>query len=332
MAGKEIQLSLERLDVGFPDRLLLSSIRASACSGELVAVIGHNGVGKSTLLRTIAGIRTRLGGEIRIDGKETSEMGRKEFASLVGYVSTEQVNTPNMKVFDLVALGRFSYTNWMGSLTDEDRSIVLHSIEKVGMSHLVRRDIDQLSDGEKQRAMIARVLAQDTRLLVMDEPTAFLDIKNRFEVLHLLKSLASTFGKTVIMSTHDLQSALGESDKIWLLTNGELKEGAPEDMVLNGSFDNLFGEAQIKFRKSDGLFHHSREERGAACIKGDGLNRLWTARAIKRLGFRIKESVAADEMTVFAGEQNNEWIVTVAGKKMIFTTIYDMAEWIKREV
>jgi len=282
-------LSVVDLGIGFPERLIIPSINASVFSGELVSVIGHNGTGKSTLLGTLAGIRKKLAGEIRINGKDTSVMSRKEFASMVGYVSTEQVNAPDMKVYDLVALGRFAYTNWMGSITGEDKKIIFDSIEKVGLSRLMYRNIGELSDGEKQRAMIARVLAQDTSLLIMDEPTAFLDLRNRYEIIHLLQSLAVSGKKTIILSTHDLQSALGESDKIWLLTDGALEEGAPEDLVLKGSFDNLFGESLLKFRKSDGNFYPVREEKESVCIRGEGLMKQWTIRAMKRLGFRIKE-------------------------------------------
>lgn len=323
-------LSITNLDIGFPERLIIPAINASVFRGELVALIGHNGTGKSTLLRTLAGLRKKLGGEVKINGIDTSQMSRREFASLVGYVSTEQVNAPNMKVYDLVALGRFAYTNWMGTITGEDKRIVFDSIGKVGLSDLAYRNIGELSDGEKQRAMIARVLAQDTSLLIMDEPTAFLDIRNRHEIIHLLQTLASSGEKTVILSTHDLQSAIGESDKIWLLTDGALEEGAPEDLVLKGSFDNLFGDSILKFRKSDGNFYPVREEKGSVCIRGEGLMKQWTARAMKRLGFRIKENVSPGEITITADDTTDEWTIQSGETRIVFKSIYSMVAWIKR--
>ncbi len=310
--------------------MIIPSINSSVFQGELVSVIGHNGTGKSTLLGTLAGIRKKLSGEIRINGKDTSLMSRKEFASMVGYVSTEQVNAPDMKVYDLVALGRFAYTNWMGSITGEDKKIIFDSIEKVGLSRLIYSNIGELSDGEKQRAMIARVLAQDTSILVMDEPTAFLDLRNRYEIIHLLQSLAVSGKKTIILSTHDLQSALGESDKIWLLTDGALEEGAPEDLVLKGSFDNLFGDSLLKFRKSDGNFYPVREEKDSVCIRGEGLMKQWTIRAMKRMGFRVKENVAVNEITITSDEKNNEWTLQQGEINRVFNSIYSMVFWIKR--
>lgn len=323
-------LSAANLDIGYPHRLIIPSINASVFRGEFVAVIGHNGTGKSTLLRTLAGLRKKLGGEVRINGTDTSEMSRREFACMVGYVSTEQVNAPDMKVYDLVALGRFAYTNWMGNITGEDKRIIFDSIGKVGLSGQVYRNLGELSDGEKQRAMIARVLAQDTSLLIMDEPTAFLDIKNRHEIIHLLKTLASSGEKTVILSTHDLQSAIGESDKIWLLTDGALEEGAPEDLVLKGSFDNLFGDSILKFRKSDGNFYPVREEKGSVCIRGEGLMKQWTIKAMKRLGFRIKDNVSPGEILVTADDINDEWTLQSGDTKIVFTSIYNLAAWIRQ--
>jgi iron complex transport system ATP-binding protein len=328
-SGNPILLSLKNLDIGFPEKILIHDINASVTRGELVAVIGHNGAGKSTLLRTIAGFHSKGGGEILIGGRERADMSRRELASSVGYVSTEQVNAPDMRVYDLVALGRFSYTNWMGSLTDNDKRIVHESIAKVGLSGFIFRNIGQLSDGEKQRAMIARALAQDTSLLIMDEPTAFLDLKNRYEIIHLLRSLAASGEKTVIMSTHDLQSALRESDKIWLLANGNLEEGAPEDMVLKGSFDGIFGDSQLKFRKSDGSFYPLREETGDVCINGEGLFRQWTARAMRRLGFRIRENPVSGGITITIDEKRNEWVLERGESQLTFGSLYSLSAWIR---
>jgi len=325
----KVLLSLENLDIGYPGRRLISLINSTAMEGEFIAVIGHNGTGKSTLLRTLAGIGKKLGGRIMINGRDTSVLSRKEFASFVGYVSTEQINAHNMKVYDLVALGRFAYTNWMGSITVADKRVILDSIDKVGLSDFAFRNIGELSDGERQRAMIAMVLAQDTRLLIMDEPTAFLDIKNRYEIIHLLQSLTASGEKTVILSTHDLQLSLGEADKIWFLGDGDFDEGAPEDLVLKGKFDNIFGSSQIRFRKSDGNFYPVRDENGNACVHGEGLTKQWTIRAMKRLGFRVKETVGTNEVTIYVDDVKNEWKVTYGDKSMVFNSLYRMGSWIK---
>jgi iron complex transport system ATP-binding protein len=220
-----IFLKLSDLVVGYHGKALMPPMNACVKRGELVSVVGHNGTGKSTLLRTLAGVSERLSGGIAIDNIDIKEIELREFAGRVGYISTDIINAPNMTVFDLIATGRYSYTNWFGAITEHDRQVIYRSAERTGITNLIYRFINELSDGERQRSMIARVLAQDTDLLIMDEPAAFLDIRNRHEVMSLLHRLTRTDEKTIVMSTHDLQSALGESDVIWILTEEGLTAG-----------------------------------------------------------------------------------------------------------
>ena len=236
MEQKKEIISIESLLIGFTTgkyrKILLPPLNAIACRGELIAMIGQNGIGKSTLLRTITGLQAAIGGSVIINAKPINSYSRTEFAQHVGYISTEQVRVNNMKVYDMVALGRFPHTDWLGKLTGMDHDIIEDAIEKVGMQIFRERYINELSDGERQRVMIARVLAQDTDLLVMDEPTAFLDIKSKYEIVHLLHDLSGKRGKTIIFSTHDLNIAVSEADKIWLMLNDSFKDGAPEDLII----------------------------------------------------------------------------------------------------
>lgn len=236
-------LSIESLGIGYGSgarkKILLPPLTASAGRGELVAIIGRNGIGKSTLLRTIIGLQTSFGGQVLIEGEDLSKIPRMELARRVGYISTEIIRVSNMTVHDLVTLGRFPHTNWIGRIDDRSREVINDAIEKTGMRNFAGRYIAELSDGERQRAMIARVLAQDAAIMVMDEPLAFLDLPGKYEIANLIRNL-SRAGKTIIFSTHDLDIAVKIADRIWLMLKEGLTEGSPDKLIENGSFDAMF--------------------------------------------------------------------------------------------
>jgi iron complex transport system ATP-binding protein len=236
-------LSIDSLEIGFRSgnrkRILLPPLTASALRGELVAVIGRNGIGKSTLLRTLIGLQPAYGGKIHICGEDMTGIPRMELARTVGYISTEIIKITNMTVNDLVSLGRFPHTNWIGKIDRKSSDAISDAISKTGMSNLAGRYISELSDGERQRAMIARVLAQDAEIMLMDEPLAFLDLPGKFEIMNLIHSF-SRAGKTIIFSTHDLNIAIRLADRIWLITKERLIEGDPEKLIEQGSFDSMF--------------------------------------------------------------------------------------------
>jgi iron complex transport system ATP-binding protein len=325
-------LSFESLLIGYSSgknrKILLPPLNARAYKGELIALIGQNGIGKSTLLRTLTGLQKDLGGVTIINGKPVQSYSRMDFARSIGYISTEPVRVSNMKVHDLVALGRFPHTDWLGKFTSIDHEIIKDAIEKVGMTIHMNRYITELSDGERQRAMIARVLAQDTDLLVMDEPTAFLDIKSKYEIIHLLHDLSKRRGKTVIFSTHDLNIAVSEADKIWLILNDSFEEGAPEDMIISGAFDELFKDSLIRFNRTDGNFIFRNEFKGNINIRGEGICRLWTEKAINRAGYSVSEENAEMEIEVFSTPGENKWILENSQNKKEFSSVYDLITWL----
>ncbi|MFO7575423.1 MAG: ABC transporter ATP-binding protein [Bacteroidales bacterium] len=325
-----IFLKLSDLVVGYHGKALMPPVNASIKRGELVSVVGHNGIGKSTLLRTLAGVSERLSGGIAIDNDDIKDIDIKELARRVGYISTDIVNVPNMTVFDLIATGRYSYTNWFGAITETDRQIIYRSAKLTGITHLIDRFLNELSDGERQRSMIARVLAQDTDLLIMDEPAAFLDIRNRHEIMNLLHQLTRAATKTIVMSTHDLQSAMGESDVIWVLTGDGLTVGAPEDLVLQGAFEAIFSCDTVKFKKSDGNFYPVREVRGEASVTGTGLMAQWTIKALTRAGYRFRNVSSADGVNVVCDESGNSWRVSYMGECNSFSSLYDLSEFLRR--
>ncbi len=216
-------VTLNDIDLGYPHRTLLTGASAEFSSGELVALLGRNGSGKSTLLRSIAGLEQPLRGEVLIGGENIFTMTPLQRASTVSFVTTERRRVVNLLSEDLVALGRAPYTSWLGRMRDEDRDIVAHSLSLVGMSHMARRSVERLSDGELQRVMIARALAQQTEVILLDEPTAFLDMPSRYELVELLTELTHGQGKSIIFSTHELDIAEEYCDAIALIDGGAIK-------------------------------------------------------------------------------------------------------------
>lgn len=231
---------LRDFSIGYRDNHLLERVNASLDSGCLTALIGRNGSGKSTLLRALAGINTRYTGDIIIGGRNLRKMRPQELARTVAFVNTERTRISNLRCEDVVALGRAPYTNWIGHLQDVDRDIVARSLEAVGMSAFARRSMDTMSDGECQRIMIARALAQDTPVILLDEPTSFLDLPNRYELCSLLGRLAREHGKTILYSTHELDIALRLSDAIALIDTPRLVCLPVDEMVAAGHINRLF--------------------------------------------------------------------------------------------
>jgi len=320
-------LSIDSLRIGYfsgkTEKVLLPPLNAHAGTGELIAVIGRNGIGKSTLLRTLTGLQKPLGGNIFYNNRNIREYSRMELAQEVGYISTEIVRVSNMSVYDLVSLGRFPHTNWIGKIEDEDNLAIKDAIEKTSMTHLAGKFVSELSDGERQKAMIARILAQDSGIMVMDEPTAFLDIAGKYEIFHLLHRLSINNNKTIIYSTHDLQMAITQSDKIWLILDDDLIEGAPEDLMLSGAFDHLFNSSTVLFNSSDGSFSFRSETRGSIFIAGEGRKRYWTEKSINRAGYRVS-AVETNPYIIIPSEKDNLWQLVVPGGTKSCSSIYEL--------
>jgi iron complex transport system ATP-binding protein len=332
MKEKKEILSIESLLIGYVSgnkrKVLLPPLTACAYKGELIAMVGQNGIGKSTLLRTVTGLQDPLGGIITIKGKQISSYSRMDFARSIGYISTEPVRVSNMKVYDLVALGRYPHTSWLGKLTGEDNDIILEAIEKVGMQLFLNSYITEISDGERQRVMIARALAQDTDLLVMDEPTAFLDIRSKYEIVHLLHELSKRRGKTIIFSTHDLNIAVSEADKVWLILKDSFREGAPEDLIIDGGFDELFINSLVRFNQTDGSFTFRNEFRGNIKLTGEGIARVWTEKALNRAGYSVSGENAIMTIEIFTTEAVNTWVLDNGQSGKEFNSLYEMVNWL----
>ena len=284
------------LSVGYRERnmpatVVKSNISLQGRGGEMVALLGGNGIGKSTLLKTIAGFQSPLSGELLVRGRNVADFGTEALARELSFVSTEIVRVANLTVRELVGLGRFPYTNWFGQLTGNDRDIVEQAIVQVGLSGYEDRLVNRISDGERQRAMIARALAQDTPIIVLDEPTAFLDISNKYEIVRILHQLAAEHGKCILFSTHDLNTALTMADRIWLMLKEEVVEGIPEDLAAGGYFDSVFPmNPHLYFDADNGDFRIRKENRGVVTLAATGAELQWATRAIERLGFDVNAS------------------------------------------
>jgi iron complex transport system ATP-binding protein len=327
-------LSLNSLKIGYVSgrhkNVLLPPLDANANKGELIAVLGRNGIGKSTLLRTLTGLQPPLGGEICLAGKNLRDFSRIDLAQKVGYISTEIVKVQNMRVYDLVALGRFPHTNWIGKIAPDDNAIIMDAIKKTSLGLLCSKFLSELSDGERQKAMIARLLAQDTDIMVMDEPTAFLDIGSKYEILQLLHLLTKKNEKTIIYSTHDLHMAISQSDKIWLILDNKLKEGAPEDLMIEGAFDHLFDSSSVIFNSENGTFSFRGEERGSFYIEGSGTIRHWTEEAVNRAGFSVSLEMTTPYIRV-PSINKKCWQLISPGSKIEFYSIYEMICFLGKE-
>ena len=248
-------IKLNDITLSFGSRKLIEHASAHFECGRMTALLGRNGTGKSTLLRAIASLGEVQGGAIEIGGRELHDLSNADLARMVAFVNTERVSVEAMTAYDLVAVGRSPYTDWSGRLRSSDHEAIERSIRIAGVEHLADRYVDTLSDGECQRVMIAKALAQDTPAILLDEPTSYLDMPNRYELCTLLGRLAHDEGKCVLFSTHELDIALTLSDNIALVDTPQLLYMPTGEMIASGSIERLFDSPYIRFDASTRSIH-----------------------------------------------------------------------------
>ena len=249
---REETIQLQHLSIGYRVKhgikTVAAGINGTIYSGELTCLLGPNGAGKSTLLRTLSAFLPKIGGEIVIEGRELATYSDKEMSRKIGVVLTEKPDVRNMTVRELVSLGRSPYTGFWGTYSKEDLRIVDEAISSVGISALAGRMVHTLSDGERQKMMIAKALAQQTPVIYLDEPTAFLDYPSKVEVMQLLRRISQEAGKTVFLSTHDVELALQLADRIWLMEQGgALAIGTPQALAEQGALGRFIERKGITF-------------------------------------------------------------------------------------
>jgi iron complex transport system ATP-binding protein len=248
-------IKLNDITLSFGSRTLIERASAHFECGMMTALLGRNGTGKSTLLRAIAALGALQGGAIEIGGRNLRDLSNADLARMIAFVNTERISVEAMTAYDLVAVGRSPYTDWSGRLRHKDHEVIERSIRIAGVEHLADRYVETLSDGECQRVMIAKALAQDTPAILLDEPTSYLDMPNRYELCTLLGRLSHDEGKCVIFSTHELDIALTLADNIALVDTPHLRYMSTEEMIASGSIERLLDSPYIRFDASTRSIH-----------------------------------------------------------------------------
>jgi iron complex transport system ATP-binding protein len=258
---------------------------------EVTCLLGLNGAGKSTLLRTLCGFQLPTGGSILLNGKPVSTYSQAELSLAIGVVLTEKTNVGGITVYELVSLGRHPYTGFFGRLKKHDRDVIEQSLEAAGIAHMARSRVAELSDGERQKAMIAKTLAQECPVILLDEPTAFLDVTGRIETMILLRKLAKEQQKAILLSTHDIDQAIRMGDCLWLMQKDRpMICGTPEDLIFNNAFDTFFGETgHMIFDPSSGRLNVKRTLVPVG-VEGDPFTSAWVGNALMRNGWQPSSS------------------------------------------
>lgn len=251
-------LQTKNLSIGYRSKkketVVASNVNIQLKKGELIGLVGANGIGKSTLLRTLTNVQKPLKGDIIINGKSVLDYEPLELAKQMSLVLTEQIMSKNLSVFELVALGRQPYTNWVGNLSETDLSIINKAISQTNIEDLIQRKCFELSDGQLQKVMIARALAQDTDLIILDEPTTHLDMYHKAYILKLLQKLSKETNKTILFSSHEIDLAIQLCDTMIVMTTDEVISETPCNLITRGTFNKLFPQDLIAFDEKTGSF------------------------------------------------------------------------------
>ena len=292
-------------------------------AGELTCLLGANGTGKSTLLRTLSASQPALGGALDILGKPLAEYTEKERSRTIGVVLTDKTFAGGLSVYELVGLGRQPHTGFFGRLSKEDKRIIEEAMENVGIAHKARSYTAELSDGERQKVMIAKALVQECPLILLDEPTAFLDVVSRIEIMHLLHRLAVEQQKAILLSTHDIEQALVLSDKLWLLSKEHgLQTGVTEDIILNHQMENLFDRKDIRFDYDHGVYYPLANGQKEIFVSSENPTLLhWTINALNRQGYQC---VSHDCDTRLVAVSSTELHWTEKGETRVYTSFEEL--------
>lgn len=254
MKQTQALIAVHDLAIGYVSGIIANNINFDLYKGELCAIVGVNGIGKSTLLRTLGKVQPKSSGTIKIHNVAIEKYTPLQLAEQLSVVLTEPIASKNLNVLELISLGRLPYTNWLGTLKQKDKTHIQNCIQQVDLDKLVYKQCHELSDGQLQRVLIARAMAQDTPLILLDEPTTHLDLYHRVQILKLLKELAKTHHKTILFTTHEIDLAIQMSDKILILDGAQNPFGQPCELIENGAFETLFPTDMIQFDAKTGTF------------------------------------------------------------------------------
>ena len=306
-------LKTENLHIGYHSgktiKTVAGPLTAELQAGELVCIMGANGIGKSTFIKTIAGLQEPLSGSVTVSGRNIHQLTNPERAKLLAVVLTGRPATHFMRVRDLVELGRYPHTNWKNALAEEDKQAVARAIEAVGLTADVDTPVTELSDGNAQKAMIARALAQDTPLILLDEPTVHLDLRNKKMILELLVKLAKSLQKSILLASHDLHMMTQIADKLWLFGPTQIISGIPEDLMLNGIIEEILGTEEINLAPA-------ANDLPTLSVRGDATSNRWLKQALQRQGYSL-----GAEAKITIETHNNGFKLITGETEQNFTSI-----------
>jgi iron complex transport system ATP-binding protein len=326
------ELEAENLAIGYHSRgteqILLEDLNCQLRGGDLVCLMGPNGAGKSTLIRTLAGMQEPLGGCVRIGGRPLRELSPRQRARAISVVLTEGLPPSLMTTASMVALGRHPFSGWWGRLTATDHERISWALETVDATTLAHRQVAELSDGERQRVAIARALAQEASLMLLDEPTAYLDLPRRVELISILRRITRQTNMALLLSTHDLDLAMRFADRLWLVTaEGQLHQGIPETLAMEGQLEATFSSPTFRWNAETGTFSNNLESCVQVRLEGSGNAYEWTRRALGRIGYALAEPGGSADLHIELGA---EWTVRVNGQQHRFLTLESMIDWLRR--
>ncbi len=321
-------------DHGTSPKIILERIDVQLNKGELVCLLGENGVGKSTLLKTLSKVIPPLSGSIYLGQTQLSDYNQNNLARKISLVLANPQRPAMLKVQEIVSLGRYPFTGWGGGLKGEDHARIQQAMELTGIDYLKDEVAGTLSDGQMQKVMIARALAQDSDIMILDEPTAHLDITNRLSLMHLLKTLTRETNKSILVSTHDLDLAFHNADRLWLATCClPIVTGSPEELILNGEVANLFDDDALKFDYQQGRFRTNVSSSNTIELTGNDNYYLWTKNGLERLGFKVVERDGLAKVKIVAGENKSRtWYFEKAGQQVTFKEITSLLDFLNREI
>ncbi|MBN2664239.1 MAG: ABC transporter ATP-binding protein [Bacteroidales bacterium] len=313
-------LELKNVNIGYQNPIQ-KNINLDAYKGELIAVIGKNGSGKTTILKTIAKIIPALNGNIFVNNINSKEISISKYASLIGFSAMSSINTSNLSVYDIIRLGRTPHTSYLGKLKNKDIEAIEFAIKKTNLFNIRHKEITKISDGERQRTFIARLIAQQTEILIFDEPTAFLDVQTKHKIVSLFREIAKCSKKIVIFSTHDLKIAIQNADKLWLFDKNKIISNSPEDAILNGIFDEIFSDENILFNNFTADFDVVKTPVGQVKINSNStqIKYIWTKNAFERLGYSI-----SDNSKYTINVNDNNWTKNYQNKPKEYYSIYSL--------
>ncbi|MBT3585902.1 MAG: ABC transporter ATP-binding protein [Halobacteriovoraceae bacterium] len=292
-------LTTKKLNIGYGKKEILADINFELFPGEVIGVLGKNGTGKSTLLKTLCGLLPSLGGSVELLGNPISSFSRREMAQKVSVVLTGGLPASSLSVEEVFRLGRYPYTNYWGELKEDDLAIIHEAMEIVGLLPFRNANFFELSDGQKQKTLIGRALAQDTPVLILDEPTSFLDIPSKMEIVKLLKIIAKEKGKAVLFSCHDWELVLSMLPLSLLISNNELYLSSPEDLVMNGKMASSFLSEQFRFDIADARFKEKNYHDKKIFLEIEDPDTLkWAGHFLSKLNYQVVDNHLSAEAKV----------------------------------